>query len=353
MIDAVRDICGVQAQVMSAAEIALWARVRNLRRDDVERALSRDRSLVKTRCMRATVHLLPAAEVSVLQAGMRRSVSARIFDRWIDRHGLAVEANAMTDAIVEALSGGPLTRKELTEEVVARLGSTARQWGEGGWGSVRRSYVPGWMLAHLCLQGLLCFGPNRGAEATFVRLRTWVPTVKEVSTDLAEATLLRLYLRSYGPATLQDFVTWAGLAMGDAKRIRAALGEDAVEVDVEGSPRLVLSDDRDALVGARTATPVVRLLPSFDPYLLGHRNKDHLVAAANYKRVYRSQGWLSPVVLVDGRAVGVWSHHRKGDRVGITIEAFGKIPAPIRSQVEAEAGDLGRFLEAAAEVTFA
>ena len=153
MVEAERDVCGVQAQVMSAAEIALWARVQNLRRDDVERALSRDRSLVKTRCMRATVHLLPAADVSVFQGGMRRPVSARILERWIDRHGLASEAKELTDAIYASLSGGPLTRKELTNEVVARLGTAKRQWGEGGWGGARQSYVPGWILAHMASRG--------------------------------------------------------------------------------------------------------------------------------------------------------------------------------------------------------
>ena len=101
--------------------------------------------------------------------------------------------------------------------------------------------------------------------------------------------------------------------MGHAERIRAALGEDATEIDVDGSSRLVPRDDLGALASARMAVPVVRLLPSFDPYMLGHRDKGHLVAAAHYKRVYRSQGWLSPVVLVNGRAVGVWSYRRKGD----------------------------------------
>jgi len=68
--------------------------------------------------------------------------------------------------------------------------------------------------------------------------------------------------------------------------------------------------------------------------------------------VYRDQGWLSPVVLVDGRAIGVWSHRKKGERLEITVEPFAAIPAAIRSRIEDEAGDLGRFLEGAADVRF-
>ncbi len=353
LVDVVRDVCGVQAQLMSAAQIGLWARVRDLRQDDVERALWHNRTLLKTGCMRGTVHLVPTADFPILQGGVRRTLVARITDRWIDRHGIAAEVDAMTDAIVDALAAGPLTREELSEGVVARLDTAAREWTDGGWGGVRKSHVPGWILRHLCMRGLLCFGPNRGARATFARLGTWAPTVREVPADVSEPMLLRWYLRAYGPATLQDFVAWSGLAKGHAKRIHGALGDDAVEVDLDGTSRLVLRDDLDALVNARGAVPGVRLLPSFDPYLLGHRDKGHLVDAAHYKRVYRSQGWLSPVVLVGGRVVGVWSYRRRAGRLHVELEPFARFPAAVRAGIEAEAEDLGRFLGAEAEVAFA
>ena len=354
LVDIVRDVCGVQAQLMSAAEIALWARVRNLTRDDVERALWRDRTLLKTRCMRGTVHLVPAADFPTLQGGVRRTLVVRITERWMARRGVTAAVEAAIDATLEALAGGPLTRADINERVVGRLGSAARQWTEGGWGVVRdrKSYVPSWILGYACQRGLLCFGPNRGAESTFVRLRSWVPTVREVPAEVAEAELLRWYLRAYGPATPHDFVTWSGLAMAHARRIRAAVGEDATEIDVDGSPRVVLRADLDALASGWAGVPVVRLLPSFDPYLLGHRDKGHLVAAAHYKRVYRSQGWLSPVVLVNGRAVGVWSYRRKGERLHMDIDPFEKVSRAVRSDIEAEAADLGRFLGAVGEVTF-
>jgi len=67
----VRDVCGVQAQLPSGAEIALWARIRGLTRDDVERALWKDRSIVRTWAMRGTVHLLPADDLSVYVAALR------------------------------------------------------------------------------------------------------------------------------------------------------------------------------------------------------------------------------------------------------------------------------------------
>jgi hypothetical protein len=70
-------------------------------------------------------------------------------------------------------------------------------------------------------------------------------------------------------------------------------------------------------------TPSVSL-PSFDPYMLGHRDKEHLVDEANYKRVYRKAGWLSPVVLFAGRVMGVWSHERRGKCLHVNVEPFAK-----------------------------
>src|SRR3989304_216753 len=77
LVGVVADLCGVQAQLSSAAKLALWARVRGLRSEDVERALWRERSLVKTWCMRGTTHLLPPAGFPMYVAALRESGGAK------------------------------------------------------------------------------------------------------------------------------------------------------------------------------------------------------------------------------------------------------------------------------------
>jgi Winged helix DNA-binding domain len=98
---------------------------------------------------------------------------------------------------------------------------------------------------------------------------------------------------------------------------------------------------------ARAAEPagVVRLLPAFDHYVVAApRDGDDVVAPEARPRVYRPQGWLSPVVLVDGRMAGVWSHERKGDRVVVEVEPFGRLSRADRAGAEAEAAALAAFL---------
>src|ERR1700738_1849254 len=61
MLAVASRLCGLHAQVMSSAELTAWARVEDLGRREVERALWQDRSLLKMWGMRGTLHLLPAS----------------------------------------------------------------------------------------------------------------------------------------------------------------------------------------------------------------------------------------------------------------------------------------------------
>ena len=117
-------------------------------------------------------------------------------------------------------------------------------------------------------------------------------------------------------------------------------------VTVDGATASILKSDVDALAGSRLDDRSVRLLPAFDPLLLAHAAKDHLVESRFYKRVYRNQGWLSPVVLAGGRIVAVWFASTKGGAVDIEIQPFARLSAATRAAIVQEAEALGRFLDA-------
>ncbi len=225
LVTVVRDRCGVQAQVMAAAQIALWARVQDLDREDVERALCETRRLVKTWAMRGTVHLVPADELPMYVGALKQS-GAREVQRWLSHKGIdAKEADTLAGAIPEALSSGLLTRKELAERLVSRLGERVRPWVEHSWGGV---------VKQAALQGHVCFGPNRGVEVTFVRLDQHLPGFHGMHEEQAGEALFRRYLQGYGPATLQDYARWSGQAVKEARSIRERLTDELVEVVIGG-----------------------------------------------------------------------------------------------------------------------
>ena len=89
----------------------------------------------------------------------------------------------------------------------------------------------------------------------------------------------------------------------------------------------------------------VRLLPGFDHYVVAaSRHAEHLLPGCPRGRVYRPQGWISPVLLAGGRMQGTWRHEIKGSRVEVTVEPFVKVPRWVRHAAEEEAGRLAEFI---------
>jgi hypothetical protein len=121
LVDVVRDVALIQAQVLSAAEIGICVRVADVTAADVRRELYDRRSLVKTWSIRGTLHLVPADELPLWAAAARGPRPFWESRSWLAKYGLtARSASALFDAIADALVGSCLTRAELADEVAAR-----------------------------------------------------------------------------------------------------------------------------------------------------------------------------------------------------------------------------------------
>ncbi|RFU37386.1 winged helix DNA-binding domain-containing protein [Actinomadura logoneensis] len=291
--EVVRRLAGVQAQVASAAELAV-----RLRRRDPERitGLIAEGALVKTWAMRGTLHLLPAADAP---AYLALCGAARTWEKksWQKNFGATPEdVEAIAEAARTALAPGtPLTREELTAAIIAETGSThlADVLGSG-WGM---------LLKPLAWMGVLCHGPSQGSRVTFTRPPwTSLPPVED-----AARAVLRAFLAAHGPATPDTFDAWLLRKASRRKDVRAWFdAADLAQVDVEGTPMSVLPEHLDELLDTPPSTSV-RLLGPFDQYILaGGTGSPHLVPPAHRADVSRTAGWISPVVLHRGRVAGVW-----------------------------------------------
>ena len=334
-------ICGVQAQLTSSAHMALWVRTRNLTTGEIEAALWKQRRLVKTLCMRRTLHWIPAAEFSIYMAALRRSRVAAIV-RVLARFGITqAERDVLNEKTVEALAGGPLPQHEITRRVRPQVSRRVQAWMD-------RVSSP---ASAALTEGLICYGPESGREITLVRVDRWLPAQKHVGEEEAKRWMLMKYLRAYGPAMLRDFSHWSGIPVNEARKAWEACAGEIAAVAVEGAKAWIAREDMEALADARSE-PTVRLLPAFDPYLLAHAEKDHLVEPRFYKRVFCGLGRVSPVLLLNGMVAGTWSHTRRDDRLLLELRPFGRLVRPVCERIETEAESLGRFLGAEAAVQF-
>lgn len=345
LVSVCRDVGGIQAQVMSAAELALWTRRRSTRRGEVQAALWQHRDLVKTTSLRMTLHLIPARDFRMYITAMRAS-SMRSVYRTLKRIGAGpAHVDTMMTVVMDALADGPKTQQDLLARARVRASRGMRIWLKYAWSAMRPAI----------LEGLICYGPPRGSEATFVRVDQWLqrqddPGEKhEHDESDARIELARRFLSAFGPATHRDFSKWSGLKTSETRPVFDRLAGLIEPVAVDGATSFILKRDRDALADA-SLDHEPRLLPSFDTFLLAHAEKGHMVDASFYKRVYRNQGWLSPVVLVGGRIVAVWFLEQRAKAFTVDVRPSAPLGARVRDGIDREADALGRFLGARCDV---
>ncbi len=323
----VRALLAVQAQDLSAARLALRARIAGLTAADVDGALTVERSVIVAWLGRGTLHLAARDDypwLLGLTAPMRLATSRRR----LGQEGVTPDAAERAVEVIErALSDeGPLTRPELAERLAARGIRTDGQ-------------ATPHLLALAALRGIAVLGPVRddGAHA-FALARDWLgaapPSALEGDERAAAlAELARRYLAAHGPAMDADLAAWSGLRLRDARAGLAAIAAELARL----SGGLVDLARREP---PPEAIPP-RLLGAFDPYLLGWKDRGFAVPARHAKRVHPGGGMLRAVATVDGRVVGTWT--RPGGRV--ELELFGRVGAQARAALGADADEVARFAQ--------
>lgn len=337
MLDITARVGGLHAQLMSSAELMLWARIEGITAGITQRALWEERSLVKTWAMRGTLHLLPASEYPLWQADLSTNKNY-LKPSWFRYFGVSQqELEHILTAVGRALDGKILTREELATEVASITG--APHLGD----KLRESW--GMLLKPASYLGDLCFGPNLGQNVRFTHPASWLHNWFQVEPAHAQREITRRFLAAYGPATREDYAHWRGFSPASAKTLITSLGEEVTLVDLEGTHTWVLTADV-AEIASASPPNVVNLLPAFDQYVIAaSTHLEQLMPGQFRGRIYRPQGWVSPVLLVDGRMDGIWKHERKNGRLVVRVEPFLSLPSWAIQAAEAEAQRLATFME--------
>lgn len=332
---AVRQLLAVQAQDRFAYPLALRARVEGLSWPEVERAISVDRTLVVSWLNRGTLHLVAREDYPWL-AALTLPQRAPGMRRRLGQEGVTPDEAERAVGLIERMLGseGPLTRDELRDRLRAQ--------------GIR---VEGQALYHLLfasmLRGTVVFGPLRPTGHALALTRDWlgpeaVAALEEARRGASDgrwaSELARRYLRGHGPADERDLARWAGIAVGQA---RAGIRAIASEID-EMDGLATLRDGADPLGPDDPLPP--RLLPAYDPALLGWRSRMTFVPSSYEIAVYSQAGGLvRGVFTLDGLAMGQWRVSRTGDAPTVTLEPYEPLTDADRERLAAEIEDVERF----------
>lgn len=330
----VRALCSVQAQELAAADLAVRVRRAGLVAADLAYARMHDRSVVRTWAMRGTLHLVATDDLAwllpLLGPIFIATSARRRAELGLDEALCARGIRAIRDILA---AHGPLTRDELVDRLTAR--------GIHLVGQARPH-----LISRAALEGIVCFGPDRGAEPTYVLLDDWVDRgERAVSRDAALAELARRYLAAYGPARPEDLAVWSGIAIREARVGWERIADELIEVEsAEGTSWMRKERARWLDESPPASLPIVRLLPRFDTYMLGYRHRDSIVAPRFARRINAGGGILHATLLVDGRAAGTWSGTRRRGGLDVIVTPFDDLAPAVRPGIEAEVADVGRFL---------
>ncbi len=326
-VEVVRKLGALQAQDYVSALWAIGVRLPCSTQADIEQAIA-NRSIVRTWAMRGTIHFLAAEDVR----WMLKLLAPRVLsgtDRRDHQLGLDAATYDRSRTLLEkTLQGGKQLRRDEVYAVLERNGIST----EG-----QRGYH---ILWHLGLQGVICFGVNAGKQPAFALLDEWVPVSRKLTREAALAELALRYFGSRSPATVQDFSTWAKLSLTDA---RAALASAAPRLQSFGQGGVTYwmpleSPKPDTL-------PPAFLLPAFDEYLLGYKDRSAVLGAEHATRIVPGgNGMFLPMMVLNGKVIGTWKRTLGKKSVSIEYAPFGKVKKAELAAFDAAAQRYGEFL---------
>ncbi len=316
---------GLHATDPATPYLSLWARTAGFRVADLDGALYRERSVVKHLAMRRTLWVFETADLAAVQSAVSDRVAANERRRLIAdvvKADIAVDGHAWLEAASAAIRAhlaehGHASAKDLRAALPELAGNydpaPGRSWGGPGPISPR-------VLTVLGAEGHLLRGRNDGgwttSRPTWTSAARWLGASDPVDPDLARAALVQRWLRTFGPATVEDVKWWFGRTLTWAREALRAVG--AVEVDLGRTTGYALPDD---LEPEPACEPWCALLPGLDVTTMGWQDRDWYLGEHRAK-VFDRNGNAGPTAWCDGRIVGGWVQDAGGRVVLRLVESL-------------------------------
>jgi hypothetical protein len=345
LLDAAR-VVGVQDTPPGNAGVALANRVAKLTPDDLDGALHDDRTLVRILSMRGAAHLVPRRDVTVFGpgalAGEEESLREQLGGSWPAIEAAGWSAREALGSVIGVLTAvladaEPRTKGQLSEALHDRLPTELEPWCD----VCDVHHVPDQLLRLAGTAGVYVYGWPHGSRQTLMAANIWLNG--PVGGDVPEARLelARRFVHAYGPASPRHLAAWTGMSATDARDRFASLGDELMDVRLDGAPTVVLAEDIDMLDDPPLAGGA-RLLPAGDPFLAQRDRATLLPDKARQRAVWRPVG--SPgVVLMTGHPVATWRAQVAGGRLRVTVDPFGSLGDKQRTAIEHAASLIAPF----------
>lgn len=319
----------MQAQNYTMVKWAVGMRLKSATIQTVEKAL-RDGEILRTHVMRPTWHLVTAEDIRwMLKLSAGRIIAAN--ESYAKGHDLEISEKLYTKScnLLEKLLCG---KKSLTRQEIAEHFNRS--------GIVADNHRMTRFMTRAEQVGIVCSGEDKGGKCTYALLEERVPPMPELTKDEALARLARCYFRSHAPAALQDFIWWSGLPVTEARQAVYLIESELAVEQWNGQTWYIHSSSRTR----GKVSGCLHLLPSYDEYLLGYKDRTDVLPLEHYSKAFTNNGLFYPVVLHEGHVIGNWSKSIKKGSVIIEHSSFRKSDCVDESVLDKEKDRYIRFL---------
>lgn len=317
----------MQAQEHAHSKWGIGVRLPGSTDAAIEKAIS-NKSIIRTTAFRGTLHLVAPADVrwmlQLIAPGMKVRMNSMRKKLGMDDGSIERSCQLITKVLK---GGNHLTRKAL---------DTYLQENGIATDDHRMNHI----IYHAALDGLICNGPLSGKLFTYTLLDEWLPAAASTKLERPAAlvTLAHRYFTSHGPATLPDFANWSGLSLTDARA-----GLEGAQKDLKA---VTINDITYWMAPGNMKTPpdTHLLLPGFDEYFVGYKDRSTIIDPAFAKKVMTINGIFNPIMVHNGEIIGTWKRSFKKDTVAITVEPFKPLKKAALKAFEPAALQYASFL---------
>lgn len=333
IVQIVRDIGGLHAQVPQTPYLSLFARTRNFTKEYLDSELYSKKNLGRIKCIRSTLYILPKDMIPEAFAATRKIVISSS-GSYAKRFGINREKyEEISRKIVDIVHGRGLTTKEITRELGKESNISL-------------------IVNLMCDQGLLIRGiPKAGWKSnvhTYYPFKEFFPDVDLNEFDEAGARkyIIKKYLSSFAPAFINDIAWWTGFPKGEVRNILEELGESIIRMEVpdSGGTYIMLCSDKKSLEAIEPSKKQnVNLLPVLDPYIMGYEERERYLEPEYYDNVFDFNGNAAPTILIDGRVVGIWDFMDDAKPL-VRLFFFEDVERDVLKEIHVKALGIGEFI---------